>query len=148
MSRSFPLKKDARTFFPIRTVVSQGEVVPGFTPVFWLRYFTREMFSLKKIFGCITNSVNSFPPQWRRGEKPISALYMRSGRFSGCLAVPCRILFPREKFWLCRSPQQSFCQLPRSWADAGLLSTPAQCSGVRFVGGFPQGIYHARSLSS
>lgn len=34
MSRSFPLKKDARTFFPIRTVVSRGEVVPGFTPVF------------------------------------------------------------------------------------------------------------------
>lgn len=66
MSRSFPVTKLHSFIFLIKDCHLRGKVVPGF----WLKCFMREIFCLKKIFGCITNNAKSFPPLWRRGKPP------------------------------------------------------------------------------
>lgn len=146
MSRSFLVKRRALIFFPVRTVTSEGKLYQGLLLFFffWLRCFTSDMFSLNKIFGCITNSANSFLMLWRRwgwvgrGTLPQFFTWEVVVEFQDVFSSALLDLISQgRKIWLCRSPQQSSCQLPWSWAEAGLLSDPPQSSGLKFVWGFP-----------
>lgn len=146
MSRSFPVQEMCSHIFPSKDCHLRGKVVPRFTPFFffWLRCFTSDMFSLNKILGCITNSANSFLMLWRRwgwvgrGTLPQFFTWEVVVEFQDVFSSALLDLISQwRKIWLCRSPQQSSCQLPWSWAEAGLLSDPPQSSGLKFVWGFP-----------
>lgn len=114
-----------------------------------------EIFCLKKIFGCITNSAKNFPPLQRRGGKPPPTLF--SGEvadFQDVFNSTVLNLMSWGEVLALRKPTAMCLPAPTKPSRGrtrgnreGLISSSVLWSEV-WVGGFLWSLHHARSLSS